>query len=73
MNENINQPNFQHSFTLFGHEKSVSSLRFSPDGQWLASACKMAPFIKIAADKTVRLWHSSDGRLERTFQGWTFG
>lgn len=51
---------FDHVLSLEGHEKGVSSVRFSPDGTRLASA---------SADKTVRIWRVADGACLATLVG----
>jgi WD40 repeat protein len=37
--QDVASPNYQMRFALGGHKRSVTSLKFSPDGSLLASAC----------------------------------
>jgi WD40 repeat protein len=51
---------WQNIDTLTGHEESVYSVSFSPDGQVLASA---------SHDQTIKLWHLSSRKDFRTLTG----
>ncbi|KAJ3022417.1 nuclear mRNA export, poly(A)+RNA binding protein [Thoreauomyces humboldtii] len=53
-------PNYRLTYTLTGHTKSISSVKFSPDGKWLATA---------SADNSVRLYHATTGQFEMTLDG----
>ena len=48
----------RHLRTLEGHNRSVNSVAFSPDGQTLASGSR---------DETIRLWNVNTGELMDTF------
>lgn len=46
------------------HSKSISAVRFSPDGRWLGSA---------SADKKIKIFNMQDMRLEKTLLGHQLG
>lgn len=37
------RPDYALRYTIEGHKKSISAVRFSPDGRWMASACASGP------------------------------
>jgi WD40 repeat protein len=49
-------------YALKGHSGSIQKISFSPDGQMFATA---------SADKTIKLWRSSDRMLIKTLTGHT--
>ncbi|KAF3090554.1 WD domain protein [Orbilia oligospora] len=58
------RPNYRLKYTLTGHNGGVSSVKFSPDGKWIAS---------VSADKSLRVWDSRTGELEQIFEAHTAG
>ena len=51
---------YEQKHVLRGHSKSVVSVKFSPNGLWLASA---------SADATLKIWDVQSGQLLRTCEG----
>jgi len=47
-------------YTLKGHKRGVASIKFSPDGKWLASC---------SADCTLKIWSAATGALQHTLEG----
>jgi WD40 repeat protein len=66
---------YRASKILHGHKKGISSVEFSPNGQWLASSC-MGIIITlfcliaylIASDNTVRIWDAFSGKCLHTIE-----
>ncbi|KAJ8608022.1 hypothetical protein MRB53_039928 [Persea americana] len=46
--------------TLHGHTSGVAQVKYSPDGQWIASC---------SADATIKIWSAQSGELVQTLEG----
>ncbi|XP_062127621.1 WD repeat-containing protein 5 [Drosophila sulfurigaster albostrigata] len=60
----ITSPGYSLKLTLEGHKCFLSALRFSPTGDWLASA---------SCDRLVKLWDVRTGQTTKSFEGHTMG
>jgi len=68
------QLNYKLVYTLKGHKKAISAVKFSPDGTKIASCCPYPVPIEMklsrtAADGTIKVWTFETGKHERTFEG----
>lgn len=57
-------PNYRLKYSLQGHIRTISSLKFNSDGALLASG---------SADKTIRIWNTADGKIEKLIPGHPLG
>ncbi|MBI3656099.1 MAG: WD40 repeat domain-containing protein, partial [Acidobacteria bacterium] len=62
----LSAQSYQTEKQLFGHTAGVLSVRWSPDGRYLASGAN-------DPDRTVKIWEAESGRLVRTLQAHTGG
>ncbi|KAK0404024.1 hypothetical protein QR680_017247 [Steinernema hermaphroditum] len=58
------KPQFRCEATLYGHQKGITRVRFSPDGLFIASASN---------DSTVKVWSFQNEALENTYLGHSLG